>query len=182
MRVFILFFILFFICCLECPILKRAYLGKIDYFKKMWDHDFMLYEKTKIFGLDFFLMRALIWVESRGNERLISKTGALGICQIDPLCAMDFEEANGRLCGDNWREKLFNVEQNILVSCYTMRKLIDRYGGDVRAALSAYNLGPRGFSRYRWKTGNRYYTPYVGLIQKKYGGLNERRIDGEMGL
>jgi soluble lytic murein transglycosylase-like protein len=43
---------------------------------------------------------------------------------------------------------------------------MDYYCGDIRAALSAYNLGPTRYKRWKRRTGKRYYYKYLKLIKK----------------
>ena len=100
-------------------------------------------------GLDPNFVASLIEEESKGNPRLISPAGAVGLMQIMPYVA----ESLAQDLGIEWSgdRTLFNPYLNIRMGIHYLSQLMLDFK-DVRAALTAYNYGP---------------TYVKGLIEKK---------------
>src|SRR5690606_17776661 len=92
-------------------------------------------------ALYYQLPPELIWavmkVESNFRDRAISKAGARGLMQLMPRTA----KAIGV------RDPL-DPEQNILGGAYYLRRLANRYAGDIYFTLAAYNAGPGAVRRH----------------------------------
>ena len=82
-------------------------------------------------GLDPDLVRAVIAVESRYDPHARSARGALGLMQLMPATARALGIADPADPG-----------QSIEGGSRYLRQLLDRFHGDVIAALAAYNAGP----------------------------------------
>jgi soluble lytic murein transglycosylase-like protein len=82
------------------------------------------------------LISDVIYHESTGNPRAVSKTGAQGLMQLEPGTAKDMGVANA-----------FDPRQNVIGGSRYLRSLIDRYRGNVPYALAAYNEGPENFEK-----------------------------------
>ena len=82
-------------------------------------------------GISPQLVRAVISQESSFNPCAVSPKGALGLMQLMPSTARQLGVSNP-----------FDPSQNINAGAHFLRQLIDRYGGDLVLALSAYNAGP----------------------------------------
>lgn len=82
------------------------------------------------YQVDPALVKAIIMAESSYNPKAISRRGARGLMQLMPQTA----EALG--VGDS-----FNPEQNINAGVRHFKRLLDRFEGDVKLALAAYNAG-----------------------------------------
>jgi len=82
------------------------------------------------------LLKSMAWMESGWQNSVVSPTGAIGIGQLMPGTArwMAAQMGNPRL---NPR----NPADNIRMSACYLRFLLDRYNGDYRLALMAYNQG-----------------------------------------
>lgn len=100
----------------------------------------LIHEASQRYQLDFYLVAALIRVESSFNPRAISRVGACGLMQLMPETARYVAEANGI---EFLPHRLFEPEYNIGLGCMYLRDLIVRYQGDERSALAAYNAGPQ---------------------------------------
>ena len=87
--------------------------------------------------LDARLVTSLIQVESDFDPSAVSRRGALGLMQLMP--------ATARRLGV---EKPLDPEQNLRAGVRELRRLIDRYGGDLVLALAAYNAGEGAVERY----------------------------------
>ena len=77
----------------------------------------------------------LVKVESEFNPRAVSPVGALGYTQLMP------ETARALSPGISRRD-IFDRETNLRLGFRFLRIMIDKYQGDVRLALLAYNRGP----------------------------------------
>lgn len=82
------------------------------------------------------LVAAVVEAESSGNPTAASRAQAYGLMQVRVPTAKDMA---GR---DVTVEELFDPVVNLDLGCRYLRRMLDRYGGDVRLALMAYNAGP----------------------------------------
>jgi soluble lytic murein transglycosylase-like protein len=87
-------------------------------------------------GIDPDLAFGLVRVESEFKENAVSPVGARGLTQLMPSTARYF-----RVNGSN-RHDLFDSETNLRVGFRYLKTLIDKYHGNTRLALLAYNRGP----------------------------------------
>lgn len=133
----------------------------------------MIHEEAHAQGLDPELAFRLVRVESRFHTRARSRAGALGLTQLMPGTArlLDRRMHNA--------EAILEPRANLRVGFRYLRSLIDRYDGDVRLALLAYNRGEgavdrslrsgrdpeNGYSRKVLGTGTRNVYRGTGLVQ-----------------
>ena len=87
------------------------------------------------FGIPEAWIWAVIRVESGGNTRAVSRTGARGLMQIMPATWAGLRARYG-LGPDP-----FDVRDNIMAGAAYLREMHDRYGS-ASAMLAAYNAGP----------------------------------------
>ncbi len=93
------------------------------------DHLIQKASKSNVLTPD--LLRAVIRRESSFQPCAVSRAGAMGLMQLMPGTAFDLGV-----------DDPFDAEQNINAGSKFLRSLLDRYGGDLSLALSAYNAGP----------------------------------------
>ncbi len=86
-------------------------------------------------GVEPALAAAVIRTESRFDEEVRSSRGAYGLMQILPETARFISERAG--VGGDYRDP----ETNIRMGTWYLAYLQDRYKGDERLALAAYNSG-----------------------------------------
>jgi soluble lytic murein transglycosylase len=102
-------------------------------------HEDVIRQQSREKGVDAALVAAVIYSESKFSDRT-SSAGARGLMQITPDAANEIERLSG---GTTFKLKdLGNPEINIRYGTFLLRELLDRYDGDVVAALAAYNAGP----------------------------------------
>ena len=100
-------------------------------------HPIILQEASR-HKVDPALVKAIIMAESGYNPNAVSKKGAQGLMQLMPSTA----EALGV-------EDAFNPEQNISGGVRYFKKLVNRFDGDVKLALAAYNAGSKKVRHYQ---------------------------------
>jgi soluble lytic murein transglycosylase len=108
-------------------------------------HEDIIRQQAKEKEVDAALIAAVIYSESKFSDST-SSAGARGLMQITPETAKEIERHSGGTTfqlGD-----LSDPEINIRYGTYRLRELLDRYEGDVVAALAAYNAGPTNVDRW----------------------------------
>ena len=103
----------------------------------------LIVKYSKQFAMDPALVAAIIYTESNFNAGASSHAGAQGLMQIMPATGQAIAGRLGESYGD-----LLDPETSIRYGTSYIRSLIDAYGGDVEAALVAYNGGSGSADRY----------------------------------
>lgn len=94
------------------------------------------------------LLNAVIWVESRFVERATSPAGAQGLMQLMPPTAKELAQKLGRPHASS-----YDPEFNVTAGALYLRKMLNKYDGDVRLALAAYNAGPGNVDKWTRRGG-----------------------------
>jgi soluble lytic murein transglycosylase len=93
---------------------------------------------TQQYGVDTYLMAALIRQESEFDPQAVSVTDARGLSQIEPATGRDL---SGRLHVTYTLPKLFQPDFNIQLGAFYFDWLTKQLGGNTEAALASYNAG-----------------------------------------
>lgn len=94
---------------------------------------------AKKYGVDENLLYAIIKAESNFNEKAESKKDATGLMQIMEPTGEWISEKLGII--DFSKELLLDSDTNIEMGAFYISYLLDKYSGNVKCALSAYNAG-----------------------------------------
>jgi Transglycosylase SLT domain len=102
-------------------------------------------------GVDPMLVRALIQVESNYHPKARSRKGAMGLMQLMPSTAREYQVRNP-----------FDPRANIEAGIKHLRSLIDKWG--VEIALAAYNAGEGAVVKFNGIPPYRETRNYVSKI------------------
>jgi soluble lytic murein transglycosylase-like protein len=98
-------------------------------------------------SLDPMLVLAIIQVESQFNHKAISPQGAQGLMQVQPAAVKTLVEEGKMPQPQRGRNiNLINPAVNVQVGASYLALLKENFG-DLRVALTAYNLGPTWVSK-----------------------------------
>jgi soluble lytic murein transglycosylase-like protein len=99
--------------------------------------DSIMERAAQKFGIDPDLLKAVARVESGFNPLAVSESGAMGLMQLMPGTAASLGVKDP-----------FNSAENVEGGARYLRSLLDKYGGNKRLALAAYNAGPGAVDRH----------------------------------
>jgi soluble lytic murein transglycosylase-like protein len=119
-------------------------------------HKFIIQTASQ-YQIDPALIKAIIMAESGYNPKAVSKRGAKGLMQLMPATA----EALGV-------EDIFNPRQNITGGVQYFKHLVNRFDGDVKLALAAYNAGSRYVRNYNGVPPFKSTKCYIKKVFKYY--------------
>jgi soluble lytic murein transglycosylase-like protein len=109
------------------------------------------------YQIDPALIKAIIMAESGYNTKAVSKRGAKGLMQLMPETAQSLGV-----------EDIFNPHQNITCGVQYFKHLVNRFNGDVKLALAAYNAGSRNVRNYNGVPPFRATRFYIKKVLKYY--------------
>jgi hypothetical protein len=101
------------------------------------------------------LIASVIQAESNFQVDAISPAGAQGLMQLMPATAKELGV-----------DDPFDARQNIDGGAGYLRQMLDRFGGDVRLALAAYNAGPGTVEKFNGNVPYRETQNYIERVLK----------------
>lgn len=94
-------------------------------------------EASKETGVDIRLLKAVGKAESNFKASATSRCGAMGVMQLMPGTAKSLGVTDA-----------YDARQNIMAGSRYLAKLLDKYDGDTKLALAAYNAGSGNVAKY----------------------------------
>jgi soluble lytic murein transglycosylase-like protein len=141
---------------------KSDFEGRLKYSREEIHRAIVFYAKR--YRLDSALLRAVIKVESDFRQHVVSRKGAVGLMQLTPDTAATLRVAD-----------LYDPIQNIRGGAKQLRRLLNRYRGDLALSLAAYNAGV-----HRVKGGRvppiRETKSYVRKVLRYYHRYQDRHL------
>ena len=101
------------------------------------DMDTIFAKASAAYDVPVNLIKAVARVESNFNPAAVSCCGAQGVMQLMPSTARGLGVTNP-----------FDAEQNIMGGTKYLSQMLDRYDGDVKLTLAAYNAGAGNVAKY----------------------------------
>jgi hypothetical protein len=106
-----------------------------------------IYDAAREHEIEPKLAYGLVKTESTFNERAVSHVGARGLTQVMPRTA-------AWLVPGTRTQDLYDRQTNLSLGFRYLNQMIDKYKGDVRLALLAYNRGPGTVDKVLKRGGN----------------------------
>jgi soluble lytic murein transglycosylase-like protein len=106
----------------------------------------LLEQYAKKYKLNPEIVKAVAHVEnSKANPKARSSAGAIGIMQVKPIVVREYyrveKKMDMRLSDATIQSMLKIPEFNILMGCWLLRHMLDRYKQNYIIVLSKYNTG-----------------------------------------
>lgn len=108
-----------------------------SYFTENKSMESIFKEASLKYNVPVDLIRAVAKAESDFRPNAVSKCGAQGVMQLMPKTAEYLGVKDP-----------FDAEQNIMGGTKYLKELLDRYDGDTKLALAAYNAGMNNVKKY----------------------------------
>ena len=118
-----------------------AYVAEPGWWVRLWyplKYQQIVRGHARNYRLDPALLAAVIYAESKFRPDVRSKSGAIGLMQLEPATAKGIALHTG---GTRFRvDDLYTPELNVRYGAWYLRHLLDKYR-DEKTALAAYNAG-----------------------------------------
>jgi hypothetical protein len=109
--------------------------------------------------IDPRLVRAVVQVESGYNARARSPKGAMGLMQLMPDTAVELAVSDP-----------YDPDQNLRGGTTYLRRMIDRFKGQIELAVAAYDAGPEAVARHNGIPPYAETRDYVKRVLALYNG------------
>lgn len=135
-------------------------------------------QASQNYGVEEALIKGMIYVESNFDPSLVSSKGAAGLMQLMPETAIDLGLTVPGYTNDQCKNTVdtcdlvnddrFDPKKNVNAGTNYLKQMLDRYNGDIRLALAAYNAGPGNVDRYGGIPPFQETEKYVTKVLAKY--------------
>jgi soluble lytic murein transglycosylase-like protein len=123
--------------------------------------DQLVQQNADIWQVDPALIKSVIANESSFNANATSPVGAQGLMQLMPETAASLGVKNP-----------YDPAQNVAGGTRYLKGLLDRFKGDTKLAVAAYNAGPEAVEKYGAVPP---YTETQNYVQNVLGSLDKYR-------
>jgi len=130
---------------------------RAEFFAESMPYGELIHQKAVKYNVDPALVAAVIEQESRFRPQAKSPVGARGLMQLMPR--------TGRWMG---AQNLYDPEQNVDAGVKYIKYLHQRFNGDLRKTIAAYNAGEGNVQRYQGIPPFRETRSYVKKVLKNY--------------
>ncbi len=154
--------------CIAAVLLRTTILFRIY----PLDYEEEIAEWSRTYTINEYLVCAVICAESGFDEAAVSPKGAVGLMQIMPDTGEWAAEKIG--IEDYSVDELTDPDMNIQIGCWYINYLDEKFGGDVRKVLAAYNAGPANVQEWLESDGALENIPfeetenYLERVQRNY--------------
>lgn len=100
-------------------------------------YDDLIADASSRWGVEFALVKAVVHAESAFDKDAVSRVGARGLMQLMPATAAMLKVSD-----------IHDPYENINGGARYLRMMLDRFKGNVRNALAAYNAGEANVKKY----------------------------------
>ncbi len=104
---------------------------------KTSDWDSLIVQMARKYAVEPALVKAVIHTESNFDPYAVSRAGAEGLMQLMPATALEMQVYDS-----------FNPEANVDGGVRYLRRMLDKFKGNMRLSLAAYNAGPTAVDKY----------------------------------
>nr|WP_319489811.1 lytic transglycosylase domain-containing protein [uncultured Caproiciproducens sp.] len=133
--------------------------GTIDNKQKSSSMDDVFNTAAEKYNIPVNLLKAVAKVESGFDEDAVSSCGAQGVMQLMPGTAASLGVQNP-----------LDAEQNIMGGAKYLSQMLDRYDGDAKLALAAYNAGSGNVAKYGGVPPFKETQAYISRVLDAAGG------------
>jgi soluble lytic murein transglycosylase-like protein len=130
---------------------------KRDFFSSAVPFGSIIHEKAEKYDVDPALVAAVVETESRFRTNARSQVGARGLMQLMPR--------TGRWMG---ARNLYDPEQNVDAGAKYLKYLSERFDGNLKKTIAAYNAGEGNVKRYNGVPPFRETRQYVKKVLTRY--------------
>ena len=118
---------------------------------------------AQAYGIEPPLALAVGWQESGFNQSAVSRTGAVGVMQVEPYTAQRVSQLLGRPFN------LYALDDNVHAGVFWLAHLVAFYGGNERLAVAAYYEGTKALARYGFFQDAVQYVSDVMALKTTFG-------------
>ncbi|MGX8711041.1 MAG: lytic transglycosylase domain-containing protein [bacterium] len=146
-------------------------IGAEDSQQKKGSMDDIFQTAAQKYNLPVNLLKAVAKVESGFDADAVSSCGAQGVMQLMPGTAASLGVENP-----------LDAEQNIMGGAKYLSQMLDRYDGDTKLALAAYNAGSGNVAKYGGIPPFKETQAYISKVLNETGGDVSAPTDALSGL